>query len=187
MTLQIIGLVKSSQAVAASKSPPLVSWCSPIFQPFGTAAVDRDCHTYTVERRGNMGVGCIQLPGVWQRTWLVGTVVGLALELAVEAVDALILVLVNGKTRWREVKMKRPWTSIFAGVVVLFITLNCGISYATNPPPGITQQVTVAMVEPGPASFSGTLTTAGLRGTIIGWNDGVFSSWHDTYYGNGYV
>ena len=183
VVLQVMGLVAAAKAVLATSAPPDVSWCSPLFQPFGLAVVDRNCHVYAVSEHNKKGIGCILLPGVWQRNWLTGTVAGTSIELVVEVVDLLILGLVNGNRRWREVKMKRPWTSIFAGAVVLFITLDRGIYYAGTPPPGITEQVTVAMDVQGPAAYIGHLMTAGLRGAIIGWSDGLFSSWKEIYLG----
>ena len=184
VVLQILGLVYAARAVLSADAPPAVSWCSPLFQPFGLAVVDRDCHVFAVSEHSKKGIGCIVLPGVWQRHWLTGTVVGTGIELVVEVVDLLILGLVHGSRRWRGVKMKRPWTSIFAGVVVLFVTLDRGIHYASTPPPGITEQVTVVIDVQGPASYVGHLMTAGLRGAIIGWSDGLFSSWEDTYLGS---
>ena len=35
----------------------------------------------------------------------------------------------------------------------------------------------------GPASYNIGLNGAGLRGNIIGWNDGLFESWKGTYFG----
>ena len=80
--------------------------------------------------------------------------------------------------------MKRPWATIFSGIIVLFVTLIYGINYASELPPGVTQRVRVLIDSQGPASYMGTLTSAGLRGTIIGWSDGLFEIWKSTYYGS---
>ena len=183
LILQLIGIAKAAKALAASPDPPLVEWCSPLFQPFGRAAIDGDCNVYSIDQSINKGIGCIKISGVWQRSWVKGTVVGTAIELATQVVDFLILSLVNGSAKWRGIKMKRPWATIFAGIIVLFITLIYSINYASTLPPGLTQRVTVLLDIQGPASYLGHLTSGGVRGTLIGWNDGIFESWGWTYFG----
>ena len=183
LVLQIMGLAKSAVAPQTLSAPPMVSWCSPIFQPFGIAAVDSNCNVFDISMSDQRGIGCINLPGVWQSHWITGTMVGTIIELILEFVDVLILALVNQTRKFREVKMKRPWTTMLAGVVVLFVTLFNGVNYASTLPPGISSRVTVAMDAAGPSSYVGNLTTGGLRGTIIGWSDGMFESWTKTYFG----
>lgn len=180
--LQLIGLVKAAQAI--QPDPPMVQWCSPLFQPFGITALDGDGHAYPIVQNPNKGIGCIQIPGVWQRHWLKGTVAVLILELVFELFDIAILTLVNSDTKWRGVKMKRPWFSIFLGMAVLLVILICGILFASELPPGITESVKVIMESKGKVgSYDIVLNVAGLRGTILGWSDGLFENWRTTYFG----
>ncbi|KAI9797956.1 MAG: hypothetical protein M1833_005012 [Piccolia ochrophora] len=182
IVLQILGLHAAVVARKAGKSP-LVSWCSPTFQPFGVATLDGDCHVYNIDQSISRGIGCIKIPGVWQRQWLTGTVVGTAMSLVFQFIDLIILYLVGGTRKWRGVKMKRPWTTMISGLVILCITLFYGLQYASMLPPGITERVTIAVEVNGTKAFNAKLTSAGLRGTIIGWNDGLFESWHGSYTG----
>ena len=184
LVLQLLGLVKAAQAANAISNPPPVSWCSPLFQPFGTAAIDGSCNIYHISQSDTKGIGCITLPGQWQQQWLRGTIAGISIELFTELVDLLILSLVNGKRKiFQAVKMKRPWATIFSGLVVLIVTLIYGVNYSLYLPPGVTERVMVLMDVQGPASYTGFIRSAGLRGTIISWNDGLFESWKGTYFG----
>ncbi|KAI9880158.1 MAG: hypothetical protein M1830_004977 [Pleopsidium flavum] len=181
--LQILGL----QAAAKENEGeiPSVSWCSPIFQPFGVAVMDGDCHVYPVHQTFNKGMGCIHIPGVQQMSWIKATLIVTSMTLIMEAIDLLILILVNSDSRWAEVKMRRPWCTIFGGMAVLGVTLLYGIRYSYELPPGITERVIVVMdVHKDISLYAGTLETAGLRGAIIGWNDGLFSGWGTTYFGS---
>ena len=185
IALQLIGLAQAFRAHRFLQSPPLVSWCSPIFQPFGIAAVDSNCNVWAVEQSSTRGIGCIMIPGIWQQQWLTGTVAVTIIELVLEVADVLLLALVSTKTKVRgAVKLKRPWTTIFSGLAVLGVTLIFGIIYANSIPQNMGKRVTVAMDAQGPASYEGVLTTAGLRGALIGWNDGLLGSWKQSYFGN---
>lgn len=182
VALQVLGLVKAAQAIRPD--PPLVEWCSPLLQPFGITALDGDGHAYTIIQDSNKGIGCIEIPGVWQRSWVKGTVAVTALELVFELFDTIILMTVGSSTRWREVKMKRPWFTIFLGMIVLLVTLICGIFFAGELPPEITKNVTVIMESNGiVGNYEIVLTNSGLRGAVIGWSDGLFESWRTTYFG----
>lgn len=182
LVLQVLGLVKSIQAIRSEA--PLVEWCSPLFQPFGIVALDGDGHAYSIIQDSNKGIGCIAIPGVWQRGWLKGTVAVLIVELVFEAIDTIILINVSSSQRWRGVKMRRPWCSIFLGMMVLLVTLICGLFFASELPPEITKSVTVVMESNGfVGSYEVLLTNAGLRGAILGWSDGLFKSWRSTYFG----
>ena len=98
LILQILGLAK---AVHGSKDPePLVSWCSPIFAPFGIAVLDGNCNLYPIAQTFKKGAGCIMISGSQQMSWLKATVAGTALSLILEVLDIAILVLVHSKTRW---------------------------------------------------------------------------------------
>jgi hypothetical protein len=184
LILQLMGLVKAAQANNASSAPPPVEWCSPIFQPFGIAAVDGDCGVHDIYNPKHKGVGCITIPGVWQKQWLKGTLVGTIIELITQLFDLLVLSLVSGTRKWRGIKMRRPWVTIFSGVIVLLVTLIYGINYASDLPPGVTSRMMVLVNADKPAFYAGKLTSSGLRGTLIGWNDGLFDSWKTTYVGD---
>lgn len=80
--------------------------------------------------------------------------------------------------------MRRPWFTMFTGVAVLGLILVFGIIYGSTLPPGISQRVWIVTYADSPLIYSGELGTAGLRGAIIGWNDGVFSEWKATYFGS---
>lgn len=182
IVLQILGLQKAV-TVRYSGQLPMVTWCSPMFQPFGISIADGDCHVYAIDQSSYRGVGCVRIPGVWQRQWLTGTVIGTAMSLIFEAMDLAILSLVRSTAKFRGVKMKRPWTTMVSGLVVLGITLFYGLQYSFTLPPAISERVTVAINIDGVKSLDVNLTTAGLRGAMIGWNDGLFESWGTTYVG----
>ena len=180
--LQVLGLVKAARAI--QPDPPLVQWCSPLFQPFGIMALDGDGHAYAIIQNSNKGIGCIRIPGLWQREWLKGTVAVLILELVFQLLDTAVLTLVSSSAKWRGVKMRRPWFSIFLGMVVLLVTLICGIFFASELPPEITKSVKVITESEGRVgSYDIVLINAGLRGAILGWSDGLFENWRTTYFG----
>lgn len=180
--LQVLGL---KAAVSEDHGElPSVSWCAPILQPFGAALIDGDCHVYPVDQSFTNGIGCIKIPGTQQKSWVKATVVVTSMTLVSEFIDLLILVLVNSDSKWVEVKMRRPWTTIFGGMAVLGVTLLYGIRYSNELPPGITERVIVVTnVHNTTSLYAGKLVRAGLRGSTIGWNDGLFSSWGGTYFG----
>lgn len=82
---------------------------------------------------------------------------------------------------------------MLAGVIVLGLMLVFGIIYASALPPGIGERVWVVTqigglgsgdsTGPGVVVYEGMLGTAGLRGAMIGWNDGVFQGWGSSYFG----
>ena len=112
LILQILGLAK---AVRGSKNPePLVSWCSPIFAPFGVAVLDGNCNVYPIIQTFKKGAGCIMIPGSQQMSWLKATVAGTALSLCLEVLDIAILVLVHSKARWYvHLMVSRPCRGCF--------------------------------------------------------------------------
>ncbi|KAL9632469.1 MAG: hypothetical protein Q9164_005299 [Protoblastenia rupestris] len=184
LVLQVFGLVKAAKAVTSLTGPPRVSWCSPIFQPLEIAAVDSNCNVYTIAQSKNRGIGCIRIPGVWQQQWITGTVVGTSFELVWEVVDMLILAFVHTTKDLTGAKLRRPWTTFFSGLTVPGVTLVIGIFYAYNIPQEMGKRVDIAVDFLGPGSYSGELTSAGLRGKQIGWSDGPFESWKGACYGN---
>ena len=179
--LQIVGLM---HAVKGMNGPtPLVSSCTPVFQPFGVAVLDGDCNIFTIKQNNLKGVGCIQIPGSRQMAWLKATTVGTSLALILQMVDICLLTMVHSKTRWRGIKMRRPWCSMIGGLGVLGLILIYGISYANSLPPGIAERIWIVQVVGEPSIWSTNLVQAGLRGAMIGWDDGIFASWGTQYYG----
>ncbi|MCJ1384443.1 hypothetical protein MMC17_007559 [Xylographa soralifera] len=182
VVLQILGVDRAVRGVQGST--PLVSWCCPIFQPFGIAVLDGNCDIYPIDQNFVKGVGCIVIPGVRQMSWLKATAAGTALGLILEVVDICLLSFVHTKARWRGMKMRRPWCTMFGGLTVLGMILVYGIIYASTLPPGISEKIWVVQNADEPTLWAGELTAAGLRGAMIGWNDGIFSSWRTAYYGS---
>ena len=180
--LQFLGLQHAVNA--AKESAPSVSWCSPIFQPFGVAVLDGNCNVWPILQTFSKGVGCILIPGDQQMTWLKATVAGTGLSIALEIVDICIPATVHSGTRWRGIKMRRPWFTMFSGVAVLGLILVFGLVYSTILPPGISEKVWVVTDAGAVTVYEGELGTAGLRGAMIGWNDGVFQGWGTTYFGS---
>lgn len=181
-TLQFLGL---HHAINAAKQPtPSVSWCSPIFQPFGVAVLDGNCNVWPILQTFSKGVGCILIPGTQQMAWLKATVAGTGLSIALELIDICILATVHSGTRWRGIKMRRPWFTMFSGVAVLGLILVFGVVYSTILPPGISEKVWIVTDAGAVTVYEGQLGTAGLRGAMIGWNDGVFQDWGTTYFGS---
>ena len=81
--------------------------------------------------------------------------------------------------------MRRPWFTMFSGIAVLGLILIFGITYASMLPPGISERVWIVTQAGGVTVYEGELGPAGLRGAMIGWNDGVFKAWGSTYMGTG--
>ncbi|MCJ1405527.1 formate dehydrogenase (NAD+) [Xylographa trunciseda] len=173
VVLQCLGLDRALRGVRGST--PIVSWCCPIFQPFGIAVLDGNCDIYPINQNFVKGVGCIEIPGVRQMSWLKATAAGTAIGLILELVDICLLTFVHTKTRWRGMKMRRPWCTMFGGLTVLGLILVYGINYASTLPPGISAKIWVVQNADEPTLWAGELTAAGLRGAMIGWNDGIFT------------
>lgn len=182
LILQIRGLVAAVSGNKPESAPP-TAWCSPAFQPFGVIVLDGNCRTYEISQSRQRGIGCIVLPGIWQQQWLRMSVAFTALSLLLQGLDLLWMAMVNRSWKPKGVKVKRPWLTMIFGVVVLGVTLFYGIDYAQSLPSGITDLVTVVEDVDGYKGYSATLKAAGLRGAVIGWSDGLFSSWKQLYYG----
>jgi hypothetical protein len=184
-----IQLIALAAAVRGRRVPDLhTNWCSPMFIPFVVAVLNGDCQFHEISGRQHWGNGCISLPAQQQSDWLVGTTVLLSLSLAFQLFDFCILTLVNDKERWQEVKMKRPWLTMFGGILVLILITAYGTFYSSRIPVGVTDLVWLFHWE-GTGSFMTVCTTelhsSGLRGASISWIDGIFDSWGQTYYGSG--
>jgi len=185
IVLQILGFNRAVRGVRGLT--PSVSWCCPVFQPFGIAVLDGNCDIYPINQNFVKGVGCIEIPGVRQMTWLKATAAGTAIGLILEGVDICILTFVHTKSRWRGMKMRRPWCTMFGGLTVLGMILVYGIIYASTLPPGISEKIWVVQNADEPTLWAGELTPAGLRGAMLAWNDGIFSSWGTAYSGSSMV
>jgi hypothetical protein len=182
--LQIIGL--HNAVVGRYEQDLRTNWCSPLFQAFAIAVGDGNCNIHSLTPSMSNGIGCILLPAIYQKAWLTATVVLLSVSLVFEVFDMLILALVRSQHRWRGAKMRRPWFSMFTGILILFVILLFGVLTASTLPSGITEKVIIFRVEPslgGMTVCRGTLTPAGIRGSILGWSDGFWKSWNETYYG----
>lgn len=166
--LQILGL-HAVFSKGGLRNAPTSVWCSPMFQPFGVAVMDGDCHIYAIAARSAQGIGCIELPGLWQREWFWISAIGTSLCLVAEFIDMMLLALVNGKHKvGGAVKLKRPWSTMILGLAALCVTLFFGVEYSNMLPPGITQRVMVVAEVGHLMGFQGTLVTTGLRGALIG-------------------
>jgi uncharacterized integral membrane protein len=186
VSLQIVGVYKAAQGSRISKDL-MVSWCSPLFTFFTVAASDANCNLYTTTASSAKGLGCINLPAAQQKDWLKATVALGSMSLIFEFCDFLILVLVHGKTRWRNIKMKRPWFTMFSGILILVILAIFGYQHTTELPHPITETVMVYfndLAADAQTVCVGKIYPAGLRGAILGWTDGVFDSWGSVYYGS---
>lgn len=79
--------------------------------------------------------------------------------------------------------MRRPWATMFCGIAVLGLIFVFGVVYSETLPPGIAERVWVVDDAGILGINEGLLGVAGLRGAIIGWNDGLFSGWGKRYFG----
>jgi hypothetical protein len=181
VSLQITGLVAAfrGRKIENIKS----SWCSPMFALFGIAELDMDCVFHPIADNGNKGIGCIELSGTRQHTWLIVTIISVIMSLVIEAVDFLILCFVPREWEWWVLKVKRPWFTMFFGLVVLVLILVYGINDAYTLPDGITDKIWLVVDGPQPFVCTGGLTAAGLRGQFLGWLDGLLQIWNTTYFG----
>jgi hypothetical protein len=75
---------------------------------------------------------------------------------------------------------------MFSGIIILILIATFGVFHASQLPADITQSVFVYRNDLSAdtlAACRGDIFAAGLRGSIIGWTDGVFEAWNTTYYG----
>jgi hypothetical protein len=110
VSLQIVGVYYASKGRQAENLT--VTWCSPIFELFTLAVSDGNCNFYPVAQNSRKGLGCIDLPAIRQTNWLLATLAIGSIALIFEFCDFLILMMVHSKTRWRNIKMKRPWFTV---------------------------------------------------------------------------
>ncbi|KAG7102155.1 hypothetical protein HYQ44_017965 [Verticillium longisporum] len=190
VTLVILQLVGLANAARGRKTDDLAAvWCSPMFQS-GEAvlATPARCQSapLPVDRSASQGIGCVRLPADDQRRWLTATVAVLSASLVAQVVDAAVLVLVGNNARWWRARMKRPWCTMVLGNGVLISILIAGIISSSDLPRYVDRTVWVFKYERSVDTASvcrGTLISAGVRGSIIGWTDGFLHSWGETYSG----
>ncbi|TKW55872.1 hypothetical protein CTA1_11755 [Colletotrichum tanaceti] len=187
LVLQLIGLVAAIKG--RGQQGLEAKWCSPMFQSAETVLVN--CDTLPalptlVDKSFSQGIGCISLPADEQYEWLNATVAVLLISILFELFDGAILVMVGNNTRWWKARMKRPWFTIFTGNAVLLCILISGIIGSSHLPDGVNRTVWVFKYEqslPSAVVCQGTLLSACVRGSIVGWSDAFFSSWGKTYSG----
>ncbi|KAF6824975.1 hypothetical protein CMUS01_10012 [Colletotrichum musicola] len=184
LVLQIIGLAAAVRGLGVEDLQAV--WCSPMFQSAKSVLAGCDIPPYMVDKSASHGIGCIMLPADDQRRWLTATVVVLSASLAFEVFDAAILVMVGGNTRWWRARMKRPWFTMLAGNAVLVAILVVSAIDSSQLPDGVGRTVWLFKYDQSIRSATvcrGTLISAGVRGSIIGWTDGFLNSWGRVYGG----
>jgi hypothetical protein len=161
------------------------SWCSPMFGAFGLSELDSDCNFHPITGDPQKGIGCVELPGARQRTWLTITMISMMLSVIIEGIDFIILTFVPLHKHLWKLELKRPWFTMVFGLAVLVLILTVGSVDAYNLPEGISERIWM-IVDTGTQPFvcSGILTPAGLRGQFLGWLDGLLEGWDATYFGS---
>jgi hypothetical protein len=186
LTLFILQLHGLAHVVSGRKQAGLViKWCSPSFQYFTLAVITGTCQKFTTVSGGRNGLNCIELPAEQQYFWLTGTVVLLSCAIIAQVADLVLLSLTRTE-RFHRAKMRRPWLTMFGGVMVFVILICYGSFTSGQLPTGITETVWVYRKEPHDA-FGRVckvhLWNSGLRGSILSFSDGLFTSWGSRYYG----
>jgi hypothetical protein len=183
--LQVVGLAVAAahlREIGNGGPAPQKVWCSPGFQlanGYSTTThlmFDGTCsrnHTVTFN---SQGTGCISLPGD-QDIWLHLTVVFIPLQLLLQMVDVYLLQKYwNSESPLR----MRPLCTMAMGVVVwMAMTFIAGTQTLSYP---LVSHV-VAINSPPTADCQMFLDSAGLRGEIIAWSDGVFGAFKVAYFG----
>jgi hypothetical protein len=75
---------------------------------------------------------------------------------------------------------------MFFGIIILIVIITFGIYNSSNLPNGITKDVWIYSDNLGSGEVSvcrGTLFPGGLRGSILGWTDGMLQGWKTVYFG----
>jgi hypothetical protein len=175
----------------SSSNPPMETWCSPGFvlangtisnssNPAATTATgvifDGSCDKNYTVFLDSQGTGCIQVPGT-QATWLGLTVIGVSLQLVLQFVDVWLLIHYRNSTGWLNM---RPVCTMVSGALV-WSTLTIAAGIQTTKYPLVSGMV--AIVSSSQQGCQLELDTAGLRGEIIAWADGLFAALGTWYYG----
>ena len=189
VALQIIGFAFSVTRFLDAETKPQKTWCSPAFQlavnpndtignlsPARPLVFDGSCdnnHTVTIYPQG---IGCIGIDGD-QSAWLRATVIVVALQIVLEIVDVFLLVRFQNPTTWFH---RRPVCTMVSGVAVwVGLTIIAGVQTKNYP---LISGV-VAIIAPAQPDCRLQLNSAGLRGEIIAWSDGVFGALNTAYFG----
>jgi len=187
ITLLVLQIWALQAAATGRRQEDLrVNWCSPALQDFAVAVTTGNCEKFSVLDSSSKGIGCISLPGDQQRDWLLGTVIALSVALICQVLDTILMLLTNSKTKWRAVKVQRPWLTMFGGVIMLVVLIVFGVFNAKDLPRGITETVWVYKMKPSwemGKLCQTEIYPPGLRGVMIGYMDGLFESWGSAYYG----
>jgi hypothetical protein len=108
--LQIIAIYAS--ATGKVESDLKVSWCSPIFQPFGLSVLDGNGKIHPILDQNKKGIGCIPLEGVEQKHWLRATLVIVSLSVVLELGDLIFLICMSSESKFNGVRLRRPWLTV---------------------------------------------------------------------------
>jgi len=181
--LQLLGLGYAISRIQNVISPIAKTWCCPGFQLASNSTTatglifDGSCnHNYTVTLN-NQGTGCIEVPGD-QLSWLRMTVVIVTIELALQSVDLVLLIMFRNKVL-SPLYLRPVCTMAFGAFVWTALTIIAGVQTTEYP---LISGV-VAIVADGIQACRLELDSAGLRGEIIAWSDGVFGALNKTYFG----
>lgn len=191
VTLQMIGFQAAIAGLQDTASgPPHKVWCSPGFQlaanPDNIAGslssiqpmiFDGTCELNYTVTINEQGTGCIALKGD-QPLWLKGTAYAISFQLLLQIIDVyLLLHYRNFDTRWVHL---RPVCTMVTGVIVWgFLTIAAGVQTKDYP---LVSGV-VAVIAPAQPACRIQMDSAGLRGEIIAWSDGVLSAFGSVYFG----
>ena len=186
VALQITAIYFASRGLQVQNFK--VSWCSPAFYLPGSSnpvVEDVNCNQMQIHINYTQGVGCIDLPGTRQQQWLIGTMAIVIASLIFQTIDFILLVLVNVDHKtFSGVKLKRPWFSIFIGLALMLTVAGMSGIHSMSLPQEINKTVFVPTNDNSPLFCKITLVPEGLRGSILGWTDGVFGSWGTIYFGS---
>lgn len=75
---------------------------------------------------------------------------------------------------------------MFFGIIILVLLITFGLFNSTNLPTGMNADVWIYNNMLGGEELSvcrGSLRPGGLRGSILGWTDGLLQGWGSTYFG----
>jgi hypothetical protein len=190
ITLQMVGLGSAVTGLRDAASPPQKIWCSPGFQlaanpndttnslgPAQSMIFDGTCEVNYTVTINSQGTGCIALDGD-QPAWLKATAIVVSFQLLLQIVDIYLLFqFQNSNGSWLQL---RPVCTMVTGVFVWgFLTIASGVQTKDYP---LVSGV-VAVIGPAQPDCKMQLDSAGLRGEIIAWSDGVFSALRTAYFG----
>ena len=178
IALQMVGLAKAVEGYPQGTGL-MLRYCSPGLQTatvlcdignVGYNASDIDNYSYTVFEADSKGLGCIDVRGD-QSDWLYATKIVLSVELVMEMLDAALLIFVNTARTFGGVKLKRPFFTMLIGIGAWATLVGIGVYQSQTVP--ISARVALAGLQPN-GTCRVDVFAGGLRGTLIGWGDGLF-------------